>query len=543
VQDKALYNKLDEETTRFLRSRYNHITRWVIADLLQRTASRTPDKPAMIFGDRILTYKELEEATNRVANALLDLGIERFDRVAVLAHNTLHHVLTWLGTAKAGGIYLAVNYLLRGKDIAYCVNHSESTVFIVEDALHELVAEVRKEMPTVRHFIWSNQGAGAKAPADWIDFDSWYVDQSSAEPGVGLHIEDPVQMTYTSGTESLPKGVVLTNQSLMSQYMGCILEGEFRADDVSVNAMPIFHCAQRDVFMTPLFWVGATNVMLPVAEVPKILEAIESHRATVFFAPPTVWIGMLRHPDFEKRDLSSLKKGYYGASIMPVEILREIQQRLPSCQRLYNFYGQTELSPYHTLLKPEDQLAKAGSAGKSGINMETILIDDDGNPVREPNVPGEICGRGPHVMLMYFKDPEKTEAAMAGGWFHSGDVGICDEDGYVTVVDRKKDMVKTGGENVSSREVEETIYRVPGVSEVAVIGLPHPKWVEAVTAVVVPKPGEKIEEAEIIAHCKKELAGFKVPKVVVVADELPKTPTGKILKRDLRNAYADRTKE
>ena len=540
--DKALYNKLDEETTRFLRARYNRITRWVIADLLQRSASRIPDKPALIFEGTVLTYRELEEATNRVAHALLDLGLERFDRVAVLAHNTLHHVITWLGTAKAGGIYLAVNYLLRGKDIAYCVNHSESTVFIVEDALHDLVAEVRKEMPTVRHFIWSDQGSGTEAPEDWIDFDSWYRNQPSAEPGVDLYIEDPVQMTYTSGTESLPKGVVLTNQSLMAQYMGCILEGEFRQDDVSVNALPIFHCAQRDVFMTPLFWVGATNVMLPVAEVPKILEAIEFHRATVFFAPPTVWIGMLRHPDFEKRDLSSLQKGYYGASIMPVEILKEIQQRLPSCQRLYNFYGQTELSPYHTLLKPEDQLPKAGSAGKSGINMETVLIDDDGKHVEEPNVPGEICGRGPHAMLMYFKDPEKTEAAMEGGWFHSGDVGIYDEDKYVTVVDRKKDMVKTGGANVSSREVEEVIYRYPGVSEVAVVGLPHPKWVEAVTAVVIPKPGEKLDEGEIIAHCKKELAGFKVPKVVVVADELPKTPTGKILKRDLRNAYADRAK-
>jgi fatty-acyl-CoA synthase len=277
-------------------------------------------------------------------------------------------------------------------------------------------------------------------------------------------------------------------------------------------------------------------------DVGQILKTIAEHRATMFFAPPTVWIGMLRHPDFEKRDLSSLRKGYYGASIMPVEILKEIQQRLPSCQRLYNFYGQTELSPYHTLLKPEDQLPKAGSAGKSGINMETVLIDNDGNRVEEPNVPGEICGRGPHAMLMYFKDPEKTEAAMEGGWFHSGDVGVYDEDKYVTVVDRKKDMVKTGGENVSSREVEEAIYRVPGVSEVAVIGLPHPKWVEAVTAVVIPKPGEKLDEGEILAHCKKELAGFKVPKIVVIADELPKTPTGKILKRDLRNTYGDRTK-
>jgi len=538
-EDQGYYHRFDRDSIQFLRTRYNRITRWVIADIVRRSAYRYPDKPALVFGDTVLTYAQLEEATNRVAQGLLSLGLRRFDRVAILAHNTLHHVLTWLGTAKAGGIYLAINYLLRGKDIAYCINHSEARFFIVEDALAELVDGVLDDMPTVSHRIWSNQGAGKAAPEGWLDFDAWTEAQSPEEPAVDLYIEDPVQMTYTSGTESLPKGVVLTNQSLMAQYMGAIVDGEYSSEDVNLNALPIFHCAQRDVFLTPFLWLGATNVLLPTADVPTVLEQIERHRATVFFAPPTVWIGLLRHPDFEKRDLSSVQKGYYGASIMPVEILKEIQRRLPSCRRLYNYYGQTELSPYHTILKPADQLTKPGSAGMGGLNMETTLLDDLCRPVEVPGVPGEICGRGPHVMLMYFKDPEKTEEAMAGGWFHSGDVGVLDGDRYITVVDRKKDMVKTGGENVSTREVEEVIYTDPRVSEVAVIGVPHPKWVEAVTAIVVPKAGETVTEEEIIALCKRELAGFKVPKAVVVVEALPRTPTGKILKRDLRKHYND----
>lgn len=541
--DKAHYTKFDRETIEFLRKRYNPITRWVIADLVKRSAYHYPDKPALVSGDKVMTYKELDEATNQVAQGLLDLGLKRFDRVAILAHNTIHHVLTWLGTAKAGGIYLAINYLLRGKDVAYCINHSEASIFVVEDALVELVSDVLDDMPTVRQRIWSSEGKGEAAPDGWLDYDRFYSNQPKSQPEVDLYIEDPVQMTYTSGTESLPKGVVLSNQSLMAQYMGAIVDGEYRSDDINVNALPIFHCAQRDVFLTPFFWVGATNVLLPTADVVKILESIEQHKATTFFAPPTVWIGMLRHAEFDRRDLSSLQKGYYGASIMPVEVLKEIQRRLPSCQRLYNYYGQTELSPYHTILKPADQLTKPGSAGMGGLNMETALLDETNQPLSAVNEPGEICGRGAHAMLMYFKDPEKTEQAMGGGWFHSGDVGVYDEDRYITVVDRKKDMVKTGGENVSTREVEEAIYKDPRVSEVAVIGVPHPKWVEAVTAVVVPKEGEEITEEDIVKICKQELAGFKVPKAVVTLEALPKTPTGKILKRDLRKSYADFFKE
>ena len=533
---KAQFNALNKDNLSFLMDRYNRVNRWVIADMIRRTAYHYPDKTAVIFGDTSLTYCELEAAANQVANALTGLGVKKYDRVAILAHNTVHHVLTWLGCAKIGAVYLAVNYLLRGPDIAYCINHSESVVFIVEDALYQLVDGVLGEMPTVKSLIWSDQGAGAPPVDDrFLDFNPWMLAAPATEPDVILHIEDPCQMTYTSGTESRPKGVIISNQALMAQYMGAIIDGGYDAGDISVNALPIYHCAQRDVFLNPIFWVGGTNILM-APDIGKILETIDRYRANMFFAPPTVWIGILRHPDFERYDLTCLTKCYYGASIMPVEVLKELMARLPGC-KVYNYYGQTELAPYHTILKAEDALAKLGSAGMAGFNMETRLEDDAFSPIDAVDVPGEICGRGPHAMIMYFKDPEKTEAAMRGGWFHSGDIGVLDEDRYISVVDRKKDMIKTGGENVSTREVEEAIYLDKRVEEVAVIGTPHPKWVEAVTAVVVPRKGESITEEEIVALCREQLAGFKVPKSVVFVEALPKTPTGKILKRDMRKTY------
>ncbi len=537
-EEKKRYNVINKDNLEFLMNRYNRVNRWVIADMIRRSAYHYPDKPAVIFQGKTLTYSQLEDECNRVANALTALGVKKYDRVAILAHNTIHHVITWLGCAKIGAIYLAINYLLRGKDISYCIDHSESVAFIVEDALFDLVKEVQDDMPTVKTWIWSNQGAG-KPPANdrFIDFDAWYSKYPADEPDVILHIEDPCQMTYTSGTEALPKGVIISNQALMAQYVGTIVDGQYDEDDISINALPIYHCAQRDVFMNPIFWVGGTNVLI-LPDIGLILKSIAEYKATLFFAPPTVWIGMLRHPEFNKHDLSSLKKCYYGASIMPMEILKEMMERLPGV-RIYNYYGQTELAPYHTILKAKDALAKIGSAGMGGLNMETHLEDDEGKVVTAPGVPGEICGKGPHALIMYFKEPGKTEEAMKGGWFHSGDIGIMDEDRYITVADRKKDMIKTGGENVATREVEDAVYLDKRVQEVAVIGLPDPKWVEIVTAVIVLKPGETMTAQEMMDHCRKNLAPFKCPKKVVFVDALPKTPTGKILKREMRISMKD----
>src|SRR5678815_4598394 len=254
---------------------------------------------------------------------------------------------------------------------------------------------------------------------------------------------------------------------------------------------------------------------------------------------PTVWIALLRSPLFDRTDLSSLKKGYYGASIMPMEVLRELAERLPAV-RLWNLYGQTEIAPLATMLGPDEQLTRPGSCGRAVVNVETRVVDDAMRDVG-PGEVGEIVHRSPHLMLGYFHHDERTKAAFDGGWFHSGDLATVDAEGYISVVDRKKDMIKSGGENVASREVEETIYRHPAVSEVAVIGLPDPYWIEAVTAVVVVKAGETLDEAALIAHCRQHMAHFKVPKRVVFTDALPKNPSGKLLKRELRGKYEKST--
>jgi fatty-acyl-CoA synthase len=330
---------------------------------------------------------------------------------------------------------------------------------------------------------------------------------------------------------------MLSSRSLVAQYVSCALDGGMDGDDVEAHALPMYHCAQLDCFFSVDVYLGATSVILPGPDPAALLATIEREGVTKLFCPPTAWISLLRSPDFDRRDLSSLRKGYYGASAMPVEVLRELQRRLPDV-RLWNFYGQTEMAPLATILRPHEQLARAGSAGRAAVNVETRCVDDDDKPVA-PGQVGEIVHRSPHAALGYYRDEDKTAAAFRNGWFHSGDLGVMTEDGYLSVVDRKKDMIKTGGENVASREVEESIYRLEGVAEVAVFGISHPHWIEAVTAVIVPKSGADLDVERVHAHVREHLAGYKRPKYVVLADSLPKNPSGKILKRELRERHAD----
>jgi fatty-acyl-CoA synthase len=402
------FDELSGDNIRELHRRYNALNRFVIADFIDRSAYRYPKKPAIIFRDRSYTYAQLEEVTNRFANALISLGVERFDRVAVLAHNTHHQAISWFGALKAGAVMVPINYLLRGKDISYCINHSESTIFVVEDDLFDLVSDVLGDMPSVKRFIWSAIGGQREKPQGWYDFDELLARYLPERPTINLDIHDVVQFSYTSGTESLPKAVMLTNQSLISEFVSCIIDGGLDSNDVQINAMPLYHCAQQHVFFNPVVWVGGTNVLLYRADPKEIMESVKRHKATTLLLAPTVWIGLLRHPDFDGYDLSTLKKGQYGAAKMPPEVLKELAQRLKGIG-LWNHYGQTELSPSHTILKPEDQLKKLGSCGKGELNARSALFDDDDRVIEEPGVVGEIACRGPHIMLGYFKDEKKRK--------------------------------------------------------------------------------------------------------------------------------------
>jgi fatty-acyl-CoA synthase len=321
--------------------------------------------------------------------------------------------------------------------------------------------------------------------------------------------------------------------------VSCIVDGGMEADDVELHCLPLYHCAQLDCFLSVDLYLGATSILLRAPDPAAMLTAIESERITKLFCPPTVWISLLRHPDFERRDLSSLTKGYYGASIMPTAIIEELLRRLPGL-RLWNFYGQTEMAPMATVLKPEEQLRKLGSAGRPAINVETRVVDEGDNDVPAGEV-GEIVHRSPQAMLGYYEDEAKTADAFRNGWFHSGDLGRLDAEGYLYVVDRKKDMIKTGGENVASREIEEVLFAHPQVAEAAVFGLPDARWIEAVTAVVVPRPGEEPTVEALEAHCRERLAGYKRPKRIEIAAALPKNASGKVLKRELREAFLTRS--
>ena len=526
-----------------------HARSQAIGDLLRRSAARDPEKTAIVYRDLRQTYAELDVTVNRTAAALAARGIGPGDRVVLFSHNNHAFVVAYFALARLGAVSVPVNFMLTAGDIAYVLAHSGAVGLIAEDALVPVAEQALAEQAlagpsgpagpgaagggiTVRGVIPEH---GQEQPG-WEPVTDWMTHAGATPPDITVAGDDLAQLIYTSGTESRPKGAMLSHHSLIAQYVSCVVDGEMTGADVEVHSLPLYHCAQLHCFLTPGIYLGATNVVLPGADPAAILQAVETERATKLFCPPTVWISLLRHRDFSRRDLSSLRKGYYGASIMPVEVLKEIGARLPDV-RLFNFYGQTEMGPLATVLKPADQMRKPGSACRAALNVETLVVDDAGRPQPAGEI-GEIVHRSPHAMLGYWQDPDRTAQAFAGGWFHSGDLGVMDTEGYLTVVDRKKDMIKTGGENVASREVEEALYQHPAVAEVAVFGLSHPRWIEAVTAAVVLRDGQSATPEELIAHCQARLAGFKVPKHLVFVDTLPKNASGKLLKRELRSTIA-----
>ena len=509
-----------------------------LGDLLSRSAARTPHKTALVYGELRQTFAELDQTVNRTANALAARGVAKGDHVALLSHNNHAFVVIRFALARLGVVTVPINFMLNASEIAFILENAEARAMIVEDALAAVadaaIAESRVSLKA-RGAIREKQ---PQTPAGWECVQDWMQHTDASAPDVDISDDEAVQMLYTSGTESRPKGALLSARTLYAHYASCIADGEMSSEDVEVHSLPLYHCAQLDCFLTVDLYLGATSIVLPAPDPVALLRTIQAEKVNKIFCPPTIWIALLRHPDFDRTDLSSLKKGYYGASIMPVEIIKEILTRIPGI-RLFNFYGQTEMAPVATVLKPDDQMRKLGSAGRPALNVETCVVDEEDRPVPVGTV-GEIVHRGPHVTLGYWKNPEKTAEAFRNGWFHSGDLGVMDEEGYLTVVDRKKDMIKTGGENVASREVEEMVFTHPAVSEVAVFGVPHPKWIEAVMAVVVPRAGHSLTADEILRFCRERMAGYKAPKLVEVVDQLPKNASGKILKRDLRDRFADR---
>jgi fatty-acyl-CoA synthase len=395
-------------------------------------------------------------------------------------------------------------------------------------------------MKNVKTYIHIDSAGSGKTPDGMIDFKK-FMDQekSVAEPLVEVDSEDIAQLAYTSGTEALPKGVMQTHRGLISQYVSSIVGGELRTDDTATVTMPLFHCAQVHCFSGPHVYLGATQIIMPGFDPVKMLETIQKEKVTFTFGLPAQYRAMLAVPDFEKYDLGSLRMCTYAMAPVSVQELKVFMGKFKPKRGFQIYFGQTEMSPVTTILNPEEHAFKEGSVGKAVLNVEMAIMDDDGKIMPSGEI-GEIVYKGGHTMKGYLKDEEKTREAFKYGWFHSGDLARMDEEGYIWFEDRKKDMIKSGGENVASIEVEKCIYNYPDVQEVAVVGLPDPRWIERVAALVVPKPGAKIEPEGLIDYCKNNLAGYKVPKQVEIVNEIPKTATGKVRKNIIRQTYASK---
>jgi fatty-acyl-CoA synthase len=498
-----------------------------VGRVLERSARRTPDRLALTFGERSWSYAELDRAVGRVAAGLLGLGLVRGDRVAAFGKNSDAYLLLYLGCARAGLVHVPVNFNARASELAYLLTQSAPAAVFCDPELEEYANAVADATGSIRRGSLRDEAVEHNVLR-------WATDERGiTHEENGVRDDDLVQLLYTSGTTAQAKGAMLTHRALVHEYMSCIAALDLAAADIPLHALPLYHSAQMHVFLLPGFAVGAVNHLVEAPDLDAILEQVPREGITSLFFPPTVWVGLANHPGLASADLSSLQKAYYGASIMPVPVLRKLRERLPTVG-FYNCFGQSEIGPLATVLPPEEHDRRPDSVGRSVLFVETRVVDADMNDVA-PGELGEVVYRSPQLCTGYWEKPEETAAAFEGGWFHSGDLVRIDDEGYMFVVDRIKDVVNTGGVLVASREIEDALYGHPAVAEAAVIGLPHERWIEAISAVVVLK--EDVEPDALIEFAKQHLAAYKVPKSVHVVDELPKNASGKLLKRELRRAF------
>ncbi|MFJ4468274.1 acyl-CoA synthetase [Streptomyces sp. NPDC089424] len=485
--------------------------------VLRRSARRTPARVAVEYRDRRWTYEELDDAVSRAAGVLLGEGLAPGDRVAAYGHNSDAYLVGFLACARAGLVHVPVNQNLTGDDLAYLLEQSGSGLVLTDPGLADRLPQGVRRLPL--------------RDAD----DSLLARLPSTTPydGPEPRAEDLTQLLYTSGTTALPKGAMMTHRALVHEYLSAITALDLGAGDRPAHALPLYHSAQLHVFLLPYLAVGATNVILDAPDGDRLFDLIEAGHVDSLFAPPTVWIGLANRADFATRDLSGLRKAYYGASIMPVPVLERLRERLPGLA-FYNCFGQSEIGPLATVLGPGEHKGRLDSCGRTVLFVDARVVGEDGQDAPD-GTPGEIVYRSPQLCEGYWDKPEETAEAFRDGWFHSGDLAVRDADGYFTIVDRVKDVINSGGVLVASRQVEDALYTHEAVAEVAVVGLPDEKWIEAITAVVVPR-GEVTQE-ELIAHAREKLPAFKAPKRVVLVDALPRNASGKILKRELRDRF------
>jgi long-chain acyl-CoA synthetase len=510
----------------------NVINRVAIGDIVRRNAARFPEKVALLDGQKEITYQELDEMTNQFANYLLSIGLKKGDTIATICGNSWEYVVVFNGIAKAGLIWVPMNPGISVNEKLYILNQIEAKLILADAPLIQNdLAELRKVCTN----IISVRGNLGDTNTFLLALDA----QSKREPEVDIQDRDVAQIMFTSGTTGKPKGVMTSHMAVYIASLGNIIESNFGEDEIILTMMPLFHCAQHTFTMSALHR-GAKSVIISGFEPEILMKTIDEQKISNMFALPMMYKMILDHPNRSKYDLSSLKRCTYAMAPMDKRSLERCINEI--CSEFALGTGQTEMYPSTMVFRPEEQLRRFGSYwGTSSLINDTAIMDDNGHILPKGEV-GEIVHRGPNVMNGYFKNEEETKRSREFGWHHTGDLGYWDKDGQLVFVDRKKDIIKTGGENVASIMVEGALLMHESVANAVAVGLPHERWAEAVTAFIVLKPGTTCTEEDIIRHCKEQLGGFQVPKSVVFLEQLPMTATGKIQKHHLRTKFQDHYK-
>jgi len=513
----------------------------VIPTLIKRNAMLYPDRAGLIEaeGNRVYSYAALKDRANRMGNALYALGLKKGDRVAILGQNSMEYAESTFYVLNAGFIFVVCNFRLAPPEMAAILTDSEPTVLMVQDQYVELAQQISESIPSIKHTIYF--GAPGKKPEGWLEFEEMIQNASPAELAVEIFEDDIAFLMYTSGTTGLPKGVMQTHGNLVHAGRVCSRANDITMDDRAFIVCPMYHITAH-YNMFGAFYVTCPAYVFTKWDVDLFLSSTEKFKLTVgMLATPMVMM-ILDSPNHAKYDLSSWKSLWFaGAGIIPETFKKFIDTFGLILGEHHGTTENTGLTCYLSRRDIKDALERGDyaiyeSCGRSGWDMEVLIVDENGKQV-PPGVPGEMVVRGPGNSLGYWRKEAETKKAFRGEWFHTEDVCTVDALGYIRMVDRLKDMIITGGENVYPIEVEKVLNSNPAIKESCVIGTPHPTWGEAVTAVVVLNAGASIEPAAVTEYCKGKVAGYKVPKIVHIVSELPRNAAGKILKRDLREQF------
>lgn len=512
----------------------NKLNQMLVGYFPTKNARNYPDKTAVVFKGSRMSFKETNDRACCLANSLLEMGIEKGDRVCILLNNCHNYMEIYFACAKIGAISTPINNKFSESEIAYIMNNSEAVTLI---AGHEFIAtinSIRSELPHLKHLIYlGKETDGALSYGAVIDC------ADPVEPHLDMDDDETIFLVYTSGTTGNPKGAMLTHRTMLSACQAITIHRQMTHKDIYVYSAPLYHVAGI-CGMIATFFVGATSVILEGFEPKLVLEAIEKEKATTAFLVPTMLMSILDDPDLKNYNLSSIRRIFYGAAPMPPPLIDRALKEMKV--NFFQAYGMTEVNAgYITYLGEEDHIIgddpekerRLYSVGREGINAEVRIFSEEDRELPNGEI-GEVVLRGQHIMKGYWKDPEKTARTLRNGWMHTGDMGYFDDGNYLFLVDRKKDMVISGGVNIYPREIEDVLLEHPSVKETAVIGVPDEKWGEAIKAFIILEEAYSATEDEIIEHCKSFLASFKKPKYVEFVNDFPRNPSGKVLKKVLR---------